>query len=108
MKTQTVIITDDLTGEEGAEPVQFTWRGATYEIDLTPANAEELDEILAPYVTVGRRISRTGVKITPKTNRNSPERIGEVRRWAANNGFTLGSRGRIPGEVIAAYKAVHH
>lgn len=37
----------------------------------------------------------------------SREQRGAVRDWANNNGYTVGERGRIKSEIIAAFEAAH-
>ncbi|MEU7631799.1 histone-like nucleoid-structuring protein Lsr2 [Nocardia sp. NPDC049220] len=32
---------------------------------------------------------------------------GEIREWARNNGRTVSSRGRVPEDIVAAYRAAH-
>jgi hypothetical protein len=47
---RTEVITDDLDGTHGAEPVQFGWDGVTWEIDLAEANRKKLEEALRPFL----------------------------------------------------------
>ena len=59
-RTITTLI-DDIDGSEASETVVFGLDGTTYEIDLSEAHAEDLREVLSPYVSVARRAgSRTG------------------------------------------------
>jgi hypothetical protein len=47
---RTEVITDDLDGTHGAEPVQFGWDGVTWEIDLAEANRKKLEDALRPFL----------------------------------------------------------
>jgi hypothetical protein len=47
---RTEVITDDLDGTHGAEPVQFSWDGVTWEIDLVEANRKKLEDALRPFL----------------------------------------------------------
>lgn len=104
-----VILTDDLDGGEADESVQFAIDGVTYEIDLSEANAEALREALSPYVEAARRIGgrasrRSGAKSQPAAERTD---LSELRAWARENGYQVSDRGRVSGEVRAAYEAAH-
>lgn len=54
-----LIMIDDVDGTESTEPgeintVRFALDGVEYEIDLTDEHDQELREVLAPYIAVGR------------------------------------------------------
>ena len=51
---------DDLDGRPGAHTVRFGLDGRAYEIDLTEAHARQFREVLAPYVSAGRRLTSSG------------------------------------------------
>ena len=51
-----VLLVDDIDGGEAAETISFSLDGVTYEIDLNPINASELRDVLAPYISVSRRV----------------------------------------------------
>ncbi len=96
---------DDVTGEEldGGETVRFGLDGASYELDVSPANAAAMRAALAVYVGSARRAGRpparpTGNTATPVDNR-------AVRVWAASNGVAVNPRGRIPASVIDQFRA---
>jgi hypothetical protein len=102
-----VQLVDDLTGaaSDDISTVLFGLDGANYEIDLTEENAERLRAALADYVGSARR---TGGRIKrgarPTNGSAANGEAGQVREWAAENGFELSARGRIPGHVLEAYK----
>ena len=61
MATRRVVTrADDLDGSLDAHTVRFGLDGREYEIDLTDAHAQQFREVLAPYVTAGRRLTRSG------------------------------------------------
>ncbi|MFI2909471.1 Lsr2 family protein [Streptomyces sp. PDY-4] len=108
-----VLYIDDIDGSEAHETVVFALDGKSYEIDLSDGNADELRKALAPYVKAGRK---TGGKSTSAGTRGkapakaraegepSPE---EYRRWAADNGYEVSARGRVPASLKEAYAAAN-
>ncbi|MBS1672704.1 MAG: Lsr2 family protein [Actinobacteria bacterium] len=106
-------LVDDIDGTvleigEG-ETVHFSLDGAAYEIDLTTAHAEELRAALATYVSAGRRTQRAGA-VRPAAAAKRPNRNPEtalIRAWAGENGYKLSDRGRVPADVVEAYRAAH-
>ncbi len=127
-------VTDDIDGRPGASTVPFGLDGITYEIDLHDENAEALREIFGPYVTAARRTGGRLVKgagkapgaqrlagragkgstaaVFSSASSSAPpegyaarrEYNTAVRAWAAQNGYPLADRGRIPTSVIDAYE----
>ncbi|MBI5161660.1 MAG: Lsr2 family protein [Micrococcales bacterium] len=110
-RTVTYLV-DDLDGTEigeGATATSFALNGVTYTIDLSPENAEKLEELLAPYI---EKAKRTGGSPTPSRRRggasaNSAQFLASVREWANSSGYTVGERGRVKAEIIEAYRAAH-
>ena len=98
--------TDDLDGSAAAGTVRFGYEGVDYEIDLSKRNAREFEKALALYVGHARRV---------RSARRRPSRGGaatgidlkDVRAWAAANGHKVSARGRVPGNVMDAYRAAH-
>jgi Lsr2 len=104
-----VQLVDDLTQEpidDGAgESVSFGLDGVSYAIDLSTENASSLRDVLAPYAAAARK-SEGGAKPKSSTAKSSPkEDLKAVRDWANANGYMVSSRGRIPADVQAAYRA---
>jgi hypothetical protein len=104
-----VQLVDDLDGtsSQDVSTVLFGLDGVSYEIDLSDANAARLRESLQEFVDSARR---TGGRIKRDTR---PLQTGEsadsgeasqIREWALENGYQLAGRGRIPSQVIEAYK----
>ncbi len=101
-----VTLVDDIDGAPAAETVRFALDGKPYEIDLSETNAKELREAFAGYIESARRDrdARTVVKAAPRADR---ELTQAIRVWARSQGLTLAERGRIPANVLAAYRAGH-
>ena len=110
---QTVItrLIDDLDGSEATETVTFGLDGEEYEIDLSAKNAAALRKAVDRYRGAARSISTGRSSAAARRSRGKGSRgRGEmdprvVRAWAAENGFEISSRGRIPSEVLEQYKA---
>jgi hypothetical protein len=99
---QTLI--DDLDGGEADESLGFVWEGIEYRIDLSEKNADKFRKVMAPYLTsaqrIGGRTRRTKTAAVPAVSN-----AAEVRAWAIESGYQVPDRGRIPGDVRAAYDA---
>lgn len=106
-------LVDDIDGSvlevgEG-ETVHFSLNGASYEIDLNAAHAEELRNAFEPYISAGRRAGSSGA-VRSSTPRKRPARnpeVAAIRAWANENGHSLSERGRIPAPIVEAYNAAH-
>lgn len=115
-------LVDDLDGtvlEVGSgETILFSLDGTAYEIDLTDENAAALRDALAPFIAAARSVSaRAGGRSgsgssggsggARRQKRSGQRDYAPVREWAAQNGYTLSARGRIPAPVLEAYDAAH-
>lgn len=100
-----VEMVDDLDPTHRAdETVEFSIDGASYEIDLSTGNATKLRKALQPWVDAARRPQRAPRRLNRGTGATrSREQTAAIRAWANANGFTVGSKGRIPVEVEQAY-----
>ena len=114
MRREITVISDDLTGEEGAETILFAIDGRAYQIDLVEKNADEMREAFAKYTAAGRMVGRgTGTPLPtiaatrlPKGgSRTDPQMLQRLRTWAAENDISLPQRGRIPKDIVAQYRA---
>ncbi|WP_138417241.1 histone-like nucleoid-structuring protein Lsr2 [Sinomonas gamaensis] len=104
-----IILVDDLDGGSADETVRFGIDGASYEIDLSNANASKLRESLKDYVSAARKSSSRGGQQQPRaratsggSSRNSES--AKIRQWARDNGYSVNSRGRIQAEIQEAYR----
>ncbi|MDZ5447458.1 Lsr2 family protein [Micromonospora sp. 4G57] len=107
-----MLLTDDLDGSKADRTVEFSLDGVSYVIDLSDQNAGALRKALDEYINAGRRIGRGGVDARRATRRpGSPAapgaanrvRSGAIREWAAQNGYKVSDRGRIPTSLMEAY-----
>lgn len=102
MATKThVELVDDVTGEVADTTVQFGYQGKNYEIDLSETNAKALEESLQEFIPYARVL--TGRKVRSQAPRTDRAANDAIRAWAAENGYQIAERGRIPRNVIDAY-----
>jgi hypothetical protein len=103
-----IVLVDDIDGGEATETVSFALDGTTYEIDLNAKNASALRDAFAQYVGHGRKVTaaRRGRR-SSSAAAGSKGSAAEVRAWARANGYQVTDRGRVSGEVRAAYDAAH-
>lgn len=108
-KKTVVILSDDLDGSEASESIQFALDGTEYEIDLNNDNANDLRQALERFTAVARKTS--GGRGRPAVRKSSSSHgapdAKAVRQWAAENGITVNTRGRIQAEVVEKYEAAH-
>ena len=118
-RTTQVVVTCDLEDGEvsAADSVSFSYGGKTYTLDLCRRHLDEVKGALEGYASAGRSASRgaRGRRRAAPTGRvpratrpvAAPrgESQAEIREWARAQGYAVGDRGRIPGEVRAAYEA---
>ena len=96
----TKVLVDDIDESAATGTVSFTFNGVNYEIDLNDAHQSELASALEPYIARARRVG--GKRVVRKAA--SPIPTTAIRAWAAENGYKVADRGRIPAEVIEAYQ----
>lgn len=107
-----VVIEDDVDGGTAEETVSFALDGRSYEIDLNEKNASALREALAPWIAAGRRAggSTRSTEARPARAARPARRshdTADIRRWAADEGIPVSSRGRISADLRAKYEAAH-
>ena len=105
-RQNSVSLIDDIDGTKAVETIRFGIDGASYEIDLNRKHAGNLRKSLGEFVEHGRKAKPTG---TPahrfsKTKANGMPRAAAIRAWAAANGITVATRGRIPADVVEKYQ----
>lgn len=111
-KTEVKLTDDREKHEHGRDvpadvTVQFGLSGRSYEIDLNKANEEVLRDALAPFIAAARRASGGKQTGTRSPDRLKREESQQIRDWARSRGMEVSERGRIPGDVSAAYYAAH-
>lgn len=108
-----VEIVDDLDGGAAAQTVPFALDGVHYEIDLSDENAQALRDVFEQYVGAGTRTGGRKIRVAAgqstaagtgrPTAPADRERNQQVRAWAAENGYAIADRGRIPSEIYEAF-----
>ncbi|MFD4407595.1 Lsr2 family protein [Nocardia sp. NPDC058499] len=109
-KEVVVNLADDLTGEpipkDGGRTVRFGIgtpdKFVTYELELTTANEQELEDFLSRYKDAARVVKPNAPKRGTKTGGSTDS---EIRKWARNADLEVPPRGKISDEIRAAYKA---
>lgn len=109
---QTIVYTDDLNDEPGAEPVHFAIDGTAYVIDLADKNAERLRSFLAEFVSVAR-VETAGAEPPRRARGKQGGAFGynpaTVREWWKGNeesaGRAYNDKGRIPETVVDAWQS---
>lgn len=111
MAQKTIVqLIDDLDQGAADETVSFGLDGTNYEIDLSAKNAAKLRDALANYVANARRAGRANNRTgTParrgRSARGDREQTQAIREWGRKNGWKVGSKGRIPADLLEAYNA---
>lgn len=107
MAARTVVhLIDDVDGGKADETVTFSLDGVDYAIDLSHGNAEGLRKTLSEFVDAGRRTggrATRGAKTQVKPGGDRAQNQA-IREWARRNGHQVSERGRIPGDLIAAFQ----
>ena len=58
---------DETDGSQADETVHFGLDGAQFELNLSRAHAEELRQLLEPYIKAGRKTGSRGMAARPPT-----------------------------------------
>jgi hypothetical protein len=104
---------DDLDGKKADRTVEFALDGTSYTIDLSEANAGKLRKALDPFIAAGTRVGRGSGRASSRNagsaasgrSAGSRDENKAIRDWAAQNGYQISERGRIPQTVSDAYRA---
>lgn len=91
------ILTDDLGGEGEATTIEFAFKGTKYLIDLNAENLDDFEHEMKQYIEAARVKGGT-------STRRPVEESSAIRTWAAENGFEVAPKGRIPQAVLTAYE----
>ncbi|HWL37500.1 MAG TPA: Lsr2 family protein [Frankiaceae bacterium] len=103
-----ITMTCDLESSEkpAQETLTFALDGATYEIDVCDKHAKQFRDVLASFVSAGRRVSsRAGGRRRRGGGSSDRERTQEIRAWARSKGIKVSERGRLSGDIVAKYEA---
>lgn len=99
-------LSDKPITDNDAPTVTFGYDGNDYEIDLTTQEAEKFHNLIAPYISNGRKVSKSSKRGGKKAVQNGAT-AADIRAWAEQNGMPVPARGRIPAEVREAYDAAN-
>ncbi|KQU55494.1 hypothetical protein ASG84_22090 [Rhodococcus sp. Leaf278] len=117
-KQVTTQLVDDIDGsvidDESGETIEFAVNGVEYVIDLKAKNAKEfhkkLDFYIEHAVRVGgrkRKPSPAGAATPAIPAKRDPAQTRAIRQWAADEGYEISDRGRIPSAIEEASNAAH-
>jgi hypothetical protein len=107
-KTIITQVTDDIDGSRNAETVSFSLGDQQYTIDLSSKNRARLEAALKPYISAATKVNarsqrRTATSRPRRTASRAGVDLAAVRAWAADNGYQVSNRGRVPKAVLEAY-----
>ena len=110
-----VQLVDDLTNEPiedgDGESIQFALDGVNYTIDLSTEHADEFRRAFDQYGSAARKADTASASKPRGSSARSATAtksdLKDIRDWAAKNGYTVSTRGRIPANVQEAYAAAH-
>lgn len=94
---------DDIDGSSASETVTFTIDGSSYEIDLSEKNAKKLRSAMSQWIEASRKASHR--KARGGRVKEDPAESANARKWAVDNGFDVGPRGRLRSEVLDAFRS---
>lgn len=104
MKQVRVMRVDDIDGgSKAVDTVNFSYQGRMYEIDLSASNRKRMESMLDEFVSHAR--VKPATRRRRKSNRSNAR---QVRSWAVDHGIKVGSRGRIPANVMWEYSKSNH
>lgn len=100
--------TDDLDGSLAATTLEFAFDGIAYSIDLSEANAMRMRDCLEPYIRAASKASRRSERKSWPAQQSSAGKTQSphqrAREWLRMNGHEVGSRGRLPQELLQRYE----
>lgn len=120
-KRVTTQLVDDIDGsvidDDSGETIEFAVNGVEYAIDLKKKNANEFHRKLDYYIEHATRVggrkrkptsAAAAVPVTSGTSaKRDPAQTRAIRQWAADTGYEISDRGRIPAALEEAYNAAH-
>jgi hypothetical protein len=96
-----VTLVDDYSSKPGTDenPVneaKFSLNGDRYTMDLSAESLEKLTKALAPFIAKATLLAPVGQSADSENTK--------IREWAKAHGHTVNDKGRIPDNIVAAYK----
>lgn len=117
-KVELVEFIDDLDGKpidpDDLNRVEFEVklpgrRAVRYALDLRGTSVAKFEKDIAKYIAKAVPVAAAGLRNTrtPGGSGLPKEEIRAIRQWAAEAGYELSDRGRLPRSVINDYEAAH-
>jgi hypothetical protein len=77
----------------------------TYSVDLTEQNYQRLVEALQPFLDLEgtEEVEGSGTSDDEPAKARSKDDLAAIRLWAKNTNHKVASKGRIAGDILAAY-----
>lgn len=108
-KITTVELVDDITGESDStvRTVNLSFDHSDYELDLGEDSLTALNEALAPFLQAATPVKSSSPRsgVSKGSDKGKGKDTKEIRAWAQKNYDGIGERGRIPKEIVEAYRA---
>ncbi|WP_024803151.1 Lsr2 family protein [Nocardia sp. BMG51109] len=116
MAKKTIVETfDDLNGERidsdivPNPTIRFAVDGVEYEIELGAENRDKFYTAFEPYVKAARKVGGRRPRRVGATNGNGSASVDKaevikIRDWAQATGRKVSTRGRLPKELVDAYR----
>ena len=107
MQKKLVVLVDDLDNTEAHQTISFSFKGVSYEIDLSDENVAEFEKDLSRWISAARRV---GGRLVTRSARRVPagaSQSAKIREWARAQNIAVNERGRIPAELVQQYEKEH-
>ena len=123
VRKENVQLIDDVDGGPAAETVEFALDGVEHSLDLKAKNARLLRQQMKMWIDAADKkkkadkaargqarktqqvVARPKLKVVKTSVPMTPAANAQIRAWAKRKKIAVGSRGRIPGPVRAAFIA---
>lgn len=100
----------DMHGEQEVEAEashEFSVDGTSYKIDLCETHQGQFERALAKFIENADAQRGSGQRQRGNTPRTTGTDPSTIRDWAKTKGMNVAERGRIPAEIVDAYKQAH-
>ncbi len=104
-QTTMVVLTCDVhdDGTEAVTTLKIDANGSRSELDVCQDHLDQL--VRAAHRPTRKRVPTKKASANGRSKQRTGGDLAATRAWARENGYTVADRGRIPGEIIAAFKA---
>ncbi|MFM9573384.1 histone-like nucleoid-structuring protein Lsr2 [Streptomyces turgidiscabies] len=100
---------DPIKNEDGSTKlkVEKYYKTVHYEVDLGKVSRDKLEKALAPFLKNAREAQAPVIRGSQSTLTATPSKsahdLTAIREWAKGAGHSVKEKGRIAGDIIAAY-----